>query len=789
MSFKTFAATLATAIVFAAPDAFAQSFGTVVAAGTREIMVGDPINQTAPGQVHVYRSHNGKWERSGSITLANSHPMDRFGRSLSIVGDRMLIGATTPDDSARGAGYIYERNRQGTWQQTAVLVPATADSGNAFGRFVHLEGNDAYVVSWGANQGRGVIALFRRGRDGTWTEAGTVTASDAAPGMFFGTTIAIDGNRMAVGAAQRDTARGGVYLFRRERAGEPWVEQSHFRPDSLDQFAGFGSGVVFQGTELLVSAPGVDSARGAVFVYTQDGAGRWSLKGRVVPSSLTAQSQFGAPLAVVGNEVWVGAPGALETRGAVYRMRRAAEGWSEVGRLEPRDAERGDFFGGALAVNGARGIVGLPNDDFGAGTAAVITRRGNEWSVGDKVWIDTKGLEAMVGSRRNCADGKVGDFDCQDVSLLAFLPIKDIGGKRGVGLNDIWGWTDPQTGREYALVGRIDGTSFVDVTEPSHPRYLGDLPKTTTSLASTWRDIKVYKDHAFIVADNAQAHGMQVFDLTRLRSVGNTPETFTPETTYDRIHSAHNIVIDTASGYAFAVGSSSGGETCGGALHMIDIRDPKHPTFAGCFADTETGNQKTGYTHDSQCVIYSGPDSTYRGREICLNSSETAVGIADVTDKANPRAISRAGYPNVGYTHQGWMSEDQRYFYVDDEGDEMAGTVEGTRTLIWDISDLDDPVLAGQYISESKAIDHNLYVKGNLMYQSNYTSGLRILDISDPLKPRLVGHFDTTPFDNDETTFAGSWSNYPYFKSGTIVVSSIGEGLFVVAGPVSPAIP
>jgi choice-of-anchor B domain-containing protein len=126
---------------------------------------------------------------------------------------------------------------------------------------------------------------------------------------------------------------------------------------------------------------------------------------------------------------------------------------------------------------------------------------------------------------------------------------------------------------------------------------------------------------------------------------------------------------------------------------------------------------------------------------------------------------------------------------VDDEGDELAGTVQGTRTLIWDISDLDDPVLAGQYISESKAIDHNLYVKGNLIYQSNYTSGLRVLDISDPVKPHLAGHFDTTPNDNDETVFAGSWSNYPYFKSGTIVVSSINEGLFVVQGPVSPSIP
>jgi choice-of-anchor B domain-containing protein len=222
---------------------------------------------------------------------------------------------------------------------------------------------------------------------------------------------------------------------------------------------------------------------------------------------------------------------------------------------------------------------------------------------------------------------------------------------------------------------------------------------------------------------------------------------------------------------------------------MIDIREPKSPKFAGCFADPSTGIQRTGYTHDAQCIVYDGPDTAYTGRQVCFNSSENALGIADVTDKANPKPISKASYPNVGYTHQGWITDDRRYFYVDDEGDEIQGTVAGTRTLIWDVSDLDDPVLAGQYISENKASDHNLYVKGNLMYQSNYTSGLRILDISDPRNPKPVGHFDTHPVGVDAPGFSGSWSNYPYFKSGTIVVTSIQEGLFLVRPAQRPLIP
>ena len=192
-------------------------------------------------------------------------------------------------------------------------------------------------------------------------------------------------------------------------------------------------------------------------------------------------------------------------------------------------------------------------------------------------------------------------------------------------------------------MGRVDGTSFIDVTDPSNPVYLGNLNRTEGSPLRMWRDMKVYKDHAFIVSDRAGAHGMQVFDLTQLRNVRNAPVEFKETAHYDGIFSAHNIVINENSGYAFAVGSNGGGETCGGGLHMINIEEPARPTFAGCFADTTTGNQKTGYSHDAQCVIYHGPDVEHDGKEICFGSNETALSIADVSDKNNPVPLSSAG--------------------------------------------------------------------------------------------------------------------------------------------------
>jgi choice-of-anchor B domain-containing protein len=365
------------------------------------------------------------------------------------------------------------------------------------------------------------------------------------------------------------------------------------------------------------------------------------------------------------------------------------------------------------------------------------------------------------------------------VDLLAFLPIQQIGGKRGIRLNDVWGWTDPVTGKEWALVGRMDGTSFIDLSDPSNPVFAADLPMTEGARANTWRDIKVYRDHAYIVADGAGQHGIQVVDLTRLRTLqaARMPVTLTPDTIYTQIASAHNIVINEETGFAYSVGSSSGGTTCGGGLHMVDIREPKQPKFAGCFQDTETGNQRTGYSHDAQCVTYRGPDESYRGREICFGSNETMLSIADVTSKDSTIAISRAAYPNVGYAHQGWLDEQHEFFYMNDEGDEVSGTVPTTRTLVWDVRDLDDPVLAKEYFSPVPASDHNLYIVGNLMYESNYASGLRIIDISDRTEPKEVGFFDTN-LGADAPGFVGSWSNYPFFASGTIVVTSIGEGVF-----------
>ncbi|MCZ6517860.1 MAG: choice-of-anchor B family protein, partial [Gammaproteobacteria bacterium] len=339
-----------------------------------------------------------------------------------------------------------------------------------------------------------------------------------------------------------------------------------------------------------------------------------------------------------------------------------------------------------------------------------------------------------------------------------------LGGTMG---NDIWGWTDPLDNTDYVLMGVNNGTAFVRLTDPNNPTVIGRLPTQTSS--SAWRDTKVYMNHAYIVADSAGAHGMQVFDLTRLRT-GGTGQTFAADVVYGDFGSAHNLAIDESSGFAYIVGSN----TCGGGLHMVDIRQPLNPLFAGC-------HSVNGDTHDAQCVTYVGPDPDYSSAEICFNSNEDSVAIVDVSIKSSPNTLAIFTYPNLGYVHQAWLDDTQQYLVVNDEFDEERLGLQ-TGTIVIDVTDLDAPSYLYTHRHATNSTDHNLFVSGNRVFEANYTSGLRILEFTSLATDTFteVGFFDTYPENNSPGT-VGAWGVYPFFSSGTVVVSDIERGLFVLS--------
>lgn len=362
----------------------------------------------------------------------------------------------------------------------------------------------------------------------------------------------------------------------------------------------------------------------------------------------------------------------------------------------------------------------------------------------------------ITNAQTPCENGMAGIFPCSGYDLLSEIPATQFGSDNA---NDSWGWTDPDTGSEYVLLGLNDGTAFLNIDDPVNPVYLGRLDTHTGS--SIWRDIKTYNNYAFIVSE-AFDHGMQVFDLTRLRNVTNPPVMFTEDAHYDGFGNAHNVVINEEEGYAYGVGTT----TFNGGPHFVDISDPLNPTAAGGFSTDF-------YSHDGQVVTYNGPDTDYTGRELYIGSNESFISIVDITDKNNPVSISTATYPNTVYTHQGWFTEDQRYFLLGDEIDEINIGF-NTRTIVFDFSDLDNPQLFFEYDGPTPATDHNGYVKDDIFYLANYAAGFRAIDISDIENQVMteVGYFDIHP-NSDAAGYDGAWNVYPYFESGTILISTL----------------
>tara|TARA_B110000008_G_scaffold113575_1_gene116316 strand:+ start:596 stop:1894 length:1299 start_codon:yes stop_codon:yes gene_type:complete len=382
------------------------------------------------------------------------------------------------------------------------------------------------------------------------------------------------------------------------------------------------------------------------------------------------------------------------------------------------------------------------------------------------------------------------EYSCLNYDLMGRITLEEMDAEAG---NDCWGWTDSTTGREYAIMGVNNGTSFIDITDSTSPIYLGKLP--TATVDSSWRDMKVYNDHVYIVSE-AGDHGLQVFNLANLRGI-DSEQVFSADYTDKSFGQAHNIAINEDSGYAYIAGARTKG------IYALNLSNPLAPKL-------ELEGSQFGYSHDAQIVNYKGPDQDYFGKEIYIGSNENKVDIVDVTDKSEPKLISTFLYDHQ-YTHQAWLTDDHKYALLGDELDELDSNYElkadaKTRTVIIDLSDLDKPELHHDYEAETKAIDHNGYVKGTEFFLASYTAGLRVLDILniDQKSISEIGFFNTFIDHNDSglpnsTTvksqdpdgdhsgkkgnseaFNGAWSVYPFFKSENIIISDINSGLFIV---------
>lgn len=385
-----------------------------------------------------------------------------------------------------------------------------------------------------------------------------------------------------------------------------------------------------------------------------------------------------------------------------------------------------------------------------------------------------------------CVDGFSATYPCQNISLLAHVPLTDFPNNPG-SASDIWGHIDLNTNQEYALLGLRNGISVIDVSTPEHPV----IVDTIAGLSSTWRDIKVYQFFdqtnkrwkAYAYATTEANEGLMIIDLSNLPA----EISLVRRQTTDR--SAHNIYISNVDyGLNIALPDATpsvhivGSENFGGALRSYSLRDPEilEATFT-----PDSANPSGDYTHDASSVLISDsraqtecPQADEIGCLLILDFNEKELRLWDHSNENQSIELSSSTYPNAEYTHSGWWSEDKQFVIVHDELDEQRHTL-NTTLNIFDISSLTLPIPVGTWTGPTRAIDHNGYVRGNRYYMSNYERGLTILDISDPATPVEVGYFDTYPV-SDNAAFNGAWGVYPFLPSGTILVSDINSGLYIL---------
>jgi choice-of-anchor B domain-containing protein len=328
------------------------------------------------------------------------------------------------------------------------------------------------------------------------------------------------------------------------------------------------------------------------------------------------------------------------------------------------------------------------------------------------------------------------------------LPLADPGRLR-LQYSGCWGLA--LKGREYAVLGGASHILFFDVTDPVKPKLIRKYPSPFNTV---WREFKSYKDRIYAVSD-ATSEGLLVFDM---RSAPDT--VLTTYASNEFFTNSHSITLDTVSGRIYLNGTSRA------SMMVLDVKtNPDKPTLLASVS------LPGGYIHDSYV----------RGDTLYASSGYNGLFVYDFKNPTQPKVL--ASIRTAGYNHNSWLTTDGRYAYYTEE------IPAGQPIRVLDLQQLAkgeievrasflDPLTPRD--TTRNAIPHNVYIKGNLLFNSQYEDGLLVYDISRPLAPRLIGWYDTYPQNNRYNGYFGNWGNYPWLPSGNIIAGDMQNGLYML---------
>ncbi len=339
-----------------------------------------------PGSAYVYVRSGTTWSEQAHFFASDAEADDFFGSSVAISGDTAVVGAPgdgTAAGSKAGSAYVYVRSGT-TWSEQAHLFASDAAAYDNFGSSVAISGDTAVVGAPGDSstiiEGRKEGSAYVYVRSGTtWSEQAHFFASNAVPFNFFGDSVAIVGDTAVVGVPGDDTAAGesagSAYIY--VRGGTTWSEQAHLFASDAAAYDNFGSSVAISGETIVVGANRDSTAAGmetgSAYVYVRSGA-TWGEQARLFASDAAAYDHFGYSAAITGETIVVGArfddTAAGMDAGSAYVYVRSGTTWSEQAHLFASDTAAGDFFGISVAISGETIVVGAPRDDIAAGVEA-----------------------------------------------------------------------------------------------------------------------------------------------------------------------------------------------------------------------------------------------------------------------------------------------------------------------------------------------------------------------------------------------------------------------------------
>jgi len=360
--------------VQASDKAASDRFGDDVAIDGNTMAIGAFGIGEGAGAVYVFTRSGTTWSQQAKIQSSDIAAGDLFGLSVGVAGDTIVVGAYGEGTGGANAGSAYVFTRSGTtWSQQAKIQSSDVAATDRFGSSVSISSDTVVVGAYGEDTGgsdAGAAYVFTRSGT-TWSQQAKIQASDKASGDEFAISVAIDGDTVVVGAQGEDTgasSAGAAYVF--TRSGTSWSQQAKIQSSDPQEWDNFGNFVAISSDTVVVAAYGEDtgaSGAGAAYVFTRSGTS-WSQQAKIQASDAQASDLFGYSAAITGDTVVVAArdeDAGGSNAGAAYVFTRSGTSWTQAKKLVASDAQASDRFGYSVSISGETVVVGARQEDTG----------------------------------------------------------------------------------------------------------------------------------------------------------------------------------------------------------------------------------------------------------------------------------------------------------------------------------------------------------------------------------------------------------------------------------------